>query len=145
MVAIRVTRFSEGIGVGQTIQIANVHLDPLRTWAARDLIRLPWQAFRQGSVHRNELRQLEAELRTAETGPPSRRPTSCGRGVNRPLASPFLSTHLRPPFKHALAHPLPPRLPIVHVLGSDPEGARHGRSRDALLEALTAEDRSGLW
>jgi endonuclease/exonuclease/phosphatase family metal-dependent hydrolase len=48
---------------GRRIQLANLHLDPLKTWTWGLRFSLPWQLMRHGSVHRRELGQVHAELR----------------------------------------------------------------------------------
>lgn len=50
---------------GGRFQIGNLHLDPLRGWTTRQRLALPWQLmWRQGSVHRGELKQVFGMLRT---------------------------------------------------------------------------------
>lgn len=45
------------------VQIANLHLDPLHLWTARDLTMLPFQFRRQRDIQRDELRQVFAHLK----------------------------------------------------------------------------------
>ncbi len=45
------------------VQIANLHLDPLRLWSARDLAMLPLQFRQQRSIQRAELIQAFAHLK----------------------------------------------------------------------------------
>ncbi|MGV3658643.1 MAG: endonuclease/exonuclease/phosphatase family protein [Prosthecobacter sp.] len=45
------------------VQIANLHLDPLRLWSARDLARLPFQLRSQREIQRDELSQVFAQLK----------------------------------------------------------------------------------
>lgn len=45
------------------LQVANLHLDPLKSWTWGLRLSLPWQWLRHGSVHRRELAQVFAELR----------------------------------------------------------------------------------
>jgi len=61
-----------------------------------------------------------------------------------PPTSPFLSTHLLPPLCYVVGHAVPAYLPIAHELACDAERTGHRRGRDAILEPLTTEDRSGL-
>ena len=46
-----------------SVQIANLHLDPLRTWTIGEKMTLLIQLGRQGDVHRDELAQLFQNLR----------------------------------------------------------------------------------
>jgi len=48
---------------GRRVQVANLHLDPLKTWTWALRLSLPWQWLRHGSVHRSELEQVFGELR----------------------------------------------------------------------------------
>jgi endonuclease/exonuclease/phosphatase (EEP) superfamily protein YafD len=45
------------------VQIANLHLDPLRTWTIGQKLTLPFQLRRQRDIHRNELAQVFENLR----------------------------------------------------------------------------------
>jgi len=45
------------------VQIANLHLDPLRLWSARDLAKLPFQLKSQREIQRDELAQVFAQLK----------------------------------------------------------------------------------
>jgi endonuclease/exonuclease/phosphatase family metal-dependent hydrolase len=45
------------------LQIANLHLDPLRIWTAPQKLTLPLQVGRQHEIHRDELDQAMANLR----------------------------------------------------------------------------------
>lgn len=45
------------------LQVANVHLDPLRTWTPLGKLTLPIQFLRQRSVHRSEVAQIRENLR----------------------------------------------------------------------------------
>ena len=47
---------------GRTLELANLHLDPIKTWTLRYELTLPWQLLRQGAVHRRELAQVFDEL-----------------------------------------------------------------------------------
>jgi endonuclease/exonuclease/phosphatase (EEP) superfamily protein YafD len=47
---------------GRMIQVANLHLDPVKVWTLRQKLALPWQLLRQGAVHRRELTQVFDEL-----------------------------------------------------------------------------------
>lgn len=46
----------------QRIQIANLHLDPLRLWTFKDKLMLPFQFSKQGKIHRDELGQIFQNL-----------------------------------------------------------------------------------
>jgi endonuclease/exonuclease/phosphatase (EEP) superfamily protein YafD len=45
------------------LQIANLHLDPLRIWTIQEKLTLPFQLGRQGNIHRDELAQAFENLR----------------------------------------------------------------------------------
>ncbi len=45
------------------VQIASLHLDPLRLWSAKDLARLPFQLRSQREIQRDELSQVLAQLK----------------------------------------------------------------------------------
>lgn len=45
------------------VQIANLHLDPLRLWSVKDLGRLPFQLRTQREIQRDELSQVLAQLK----------------------------------------------------------------------------------
>jgi endonuclease/exonuclease/phosphatase (EEP) superfamily protein YafD len=47
---------------GRRIQVANLHLEPIRTWTLRYKLLLPWQMIRQGSIHRKEIDEVRARL-----------------------------------------------------------------------------------
>jgi endonuclease/exonuclease/phosphatase (EEP) superfamily protein YafD len=47
---------------GRALEVANLHLDPIKTWTLRYGLTLPWQLLRQGAVHRRELAQVFGEL-----------------------------------------------------------------------------------
>ena len=48
---------------GRQVQVANLHLDPIRTWTLAYKLTVPWQLLWQGTHHRSELAQVSAELR----------------------------------------------------------------------------------
>ena len=48
---------------GGRVQIANLHLDPLRIWTVQEKLTLPFQFGRQRSIHRDELAQAFENLR----------------------------------------------------------------------------------
>ncbi len=51
------------------VQIASLHLDPLRLWTTKDRLALPLQLlWKQAGIHRGELAQIERNLRP---GPPT--------------------------------------------------------------------------
>ena len=50
------------------IQIANLHLDPLRLWTVKDILMLPFQGRQNRSIQRDELAQAFGHL---ETGAPT--------------------------------------------------------------------------
>ena len=46
------------------VQVANVHLDPLRVWTMEERFALPAQLlWRQGAIHRSEIKQVFDNLR----------------------------------------------------------------------------------
>ncbi len=48
---------------GRRLEVANLHLDPLKTWTLGQKLTLPWQVLRHGGVHRSELAAVFGELR----------------------------------------------------------------------------------
>jgi endonuclease/exonuclease/phosphatase family metal-dependent hydrolase len=50
---------------GRRVQVASLHLDPIRAWTFAYVLTLPWQMLWQGSRHRRELAQVWAELSPA--------------------------------------------------------------------------------
>ena len=48
---------------GRQVQVANLHLDPIRAWTLAYKLTVPWQMLWQGARHRSELAQVSAELR----------------------------------------------------------------------------------
>jgi endonuclease/exonuclease/phosphatase family metal-dependent hydrolase len=55
--------FAECTVGGESIQVANVHLDPIRAWTLAYALTVPWQLLHQGAIHRQELAQVSAALR----------------------------------------------------------------------------------
>lgn len=55
--------FAEVDYEGRRFQVANLHLDPLRSWTLAGKVTLPLQIVRQGRVHRAELAQVFENLR----------------------------------------------------------------------------------
>jgi endonuclease/exonuclease/phosphatase (EEP) superfamily protein YafD len=54
--------FAEFDFAGRKVQVANLHLDPIRTWTLAYKLAVPWQLLWQGARHRRELAQVSAEL-----------------------------------------------------------------------------------
>jgi endonuclease/exonuclease/phosphatase (EEP) superfamily protein YafD len=60
--------FAEIEFLGHPVQLAAVHLDPIRAWTLTYKLTLPWQVLHQGWVHRHELDQV---LEHFQPGAPS--------------------------------------------------------------------------
>jgi len=55
--------FAEIEFLDHPVQLAAVHLDPIRAWTLTYKLTLPWQILHQGNVHRHELDQVLEHLR----------------------------------------------------------------------------------
>jgi endonuclease/exonuclease/phosphatase (EEP) superfamily protein YafD len=52
---------------GRIIQVANLHLDPIKVWTLRQKFTLPWQLLRHRAVHHRELARVCNELQPDAT------------------------------------------------------------------------------